>query len=213
MNNNSAEWQREFYLTHDKYRMQRQGTDCYKVVKGLTRILQLPTIAKLTTDNESVIGDFRLNRGEYGLDPYDEYAIKVDDTYGASLYILVHKRADKTFLCPILVGFEGENACAMVKPTDNWRMRENGYFVIKDCCSVSVVLSNFQLTEDEFCFLLWADFLIRMCFVLYGIFHVNLFTQKSNQWRACEYDISCLARVVLFCVAHRRDSRNWQPYR
>ena len=55
--------------------------------------------------------------------------------------------------------------------------------------------------------------LFRMCFVLYGIFHVNLFTQKSNQWRACEYDISCLARVVLFCVAHRRDSRNWQPYR
>ena len=81
MNNNSAEWQREYYLTHDKYRMQGQGTDCYKVVKSLTRILQLPTIAKLTTDNESVIGDFRLNRGEYGLEPYDEYAIKVDDTY------------------------------------------------------------------------------------------------------------------------------------
>ena len=84
MNNNSAEWQHEFYLTHDKYRMQGQGTDCYKVVKSLTRILQLPTIAKLTTDNESVISDFRLNRGEYGLEPYDEYAIKVDDTYGAS---------------------------------------------------------------------------------------------------------------------------------
>lgn len=79
MNNNSAEWQREYYLTHDKYRMQGQGTDCYKVVKSLTRILQLPTIAKLTTDNESVIDDFRLNRGEYGLEPYDEYAIKVDD--------------------------------------------------------------------------------------------------------------------------------------
>lgn len=124
MNNINAEWQREFYLTHDKYRMQRQGTDCYKVVKGLTRILQLPTIAKLTTDNESVIGDFRLNRGEYGLEPYDEYAIKVDDTYGASFYILVHRKADTTFLCPILVGFEGENTCAMVKPTDNWRMRE-----------------------------------------------------------------------------------------
>ena len=58
MNNNSAEWQREYYLTHDKYRMQGQGTACYKVVKGLTRILQLPTIAKLTTDNESVISDF-----------------------------------------------------------------------------------------------------------------------------------------------------------
>lgn len=87
MNNNSAEWQHEFYLTHDKYRMQGQGTDCYKVVKGLTRILQLPTIAKLTTDNESVISDFRLNSGEYGLEPYDEYAIKVDDTYGASLYM------------------------------------------------------------------------------------------------------------------------------
>lgn len=129
MNNNSAEWQHEFYLTHDKYRMQGQGTDCYKVVKGLTRILQLPTIAKLTTDNESVIGDFRLNRGEYGLEPYDEYAIKVDDTYGASLYILVHRRADTTFLCPILVGFEGENTCAMVMPTDNWRMREMAAFV------------------------------------------------------------------------------------
>ena len=121
MKNNSAEWQREFYLTHDKYRMQGQGTDCYKVVKSLTRILQLPTIAKLTTDNESVISDFRLNRGEYGLEPYDEYAIKVDDTYGASFYILVHRRADTTFLCPILVGFEGENTCAMVMPTDNWR--------------------------------------------------------------------------------------------
>lgn len=124
MNNNSAEWQHEFYLTHDKYRMQGQGTNCYKVVKGLTRILQLPTIAKLTTDNESVIGDFRLNRGEYGLEPYDEYAIKVDDTYSASFYILVHRRADTTFLCPILVGFEGENTCAMVMPTDNWRMQE-----------------------------------------------------------------------------------------
>lgn len=129
MNNKSAEWQHEFYLTHDKYRMQRQGTDCYKVVKGLTRILQLPTIAKLTTDNESVISDFRLNSGEYGLEPYDEYAIKVDDTYGASLYILVHRRADTTFLCPILVGFEGENTCAMVMPTDNWRMREMATFV------------------------------------------------------------------------------------
>lgn len=75
MNNKNAEWQREYYLTHDKYRMQGQGTACYKVVKGLTRILQLPTIAKLTTDNESVISDFRLNRGEYGLEPYDEYAI------------------------------------------------------------------------------------------------------------------------------------------
>ena len=92
MNNKNAEWQREYYLTHDKYRMQGQGTDCYKVVKSLTRILQLPTIAKLTTDNKSVISDFRLNRGEYGLEPYDEYAIKVDDTYGASLYILVHRR-------------------------------------------------------------------------------------------------------------------------
>lgn len=90
MNNKNAEWQREYYLTHDKYRMQGQGTDCYKVVKSLTRILQLPTIAKLTTDNESVIDDFRLNSGEYGLEPYVEYAIKVDDTYGASFYILVH---------------------------------------------------------------------------------------------------------------------------
>lgn len=86
MNNKNAEWQHEFYLTHDKYRMQGQGADCYKVVKSLTRILQLPTIAKLTTDNESVISDFRLNRGEYGLEPYDEYAIKVDDTYGAIIY-------------------------------------------------------------------------------------------------------------------------------
>lgn len=129
MNNNSAEWQHEFYLTHDKYRMQGQGTDCYKVVKSLTRILQLPTIAKLTTDNESVISDFRLNSGEYGLEPYDEYAIKIDDTYGASFYILVHRRADTTFLCPILVGFEGENTCAMVMPTDNWRMREMAAFV------------------------------------------------------------------------------------
>lgn len=129
MNNKNAEWQHEFYLTHDKYRMQRQGTDCYKVVKDLTRILQLPTIAKLTTDNESVISDFRLNSGEYGLEPYDEYAIKVDDTYGASFYILVHRRADTTFLCPILVGFEGENTCAMVMPTDNWRMREMTAFV------------------------------------------------------------------------------------
>lgn len=129
MNNNSAEWQHEFYLTHDKYRMQGQGTDCYKVVKSLTRILQLPTIAKLTTDNESVISDFRLNSGEYGLEPYDEYAIKVDDTYGTSFYILVHRRADTTFLCPILVDFEGENTCAMVMPTDNWRMREMTAFV------------------------------------------------------------------------------------
>ena len=129
MNTKNAEWQREYYLTHDKYRMLGQGTDCYKVVKGLTRILQLPTIAKLTTDNESVIGDFRLNSGEYGLEPYDEYAIKVDDTYGASLYILVHRKADVTFLCPILVGFDGDNTCAMVRPTDNWRMREMAAFV------------------------------------------------------------------------------------
>lgn len=126
MNNKSAEWQREYYLTHDKYRMRGQGTDCYKVVKDLTRILQLPTIAKLTTDNESVIGDFRLNSGEYGLEPYDEYAIKVDDTYGASFYILVHRRADTTFLCPILVGFEGENTCADDLPTYLAKQQQKG---------------------------------------------------------------------------------------
>ena len=129
MNNITAEWQHEYYLIHDKYRMRGSGTDCYKTVKSLTRILQLPTIAKLTTDNESIISDFQLNRGDYGLEPYDEYAIKIDDTYGASLYILVHKKADTTFLCPILVGFDGEDACAMVKPTDNWRMREMAAFV------------------------------------------------------------------------------------
>lgn len=48
MNTKNAEWQREYYLTHDKYRMLGLGTDCYNVVKGLTRILQLPTIAKLS---------------------------------------------------------------------------------------------------------------------------------------------------------------------
>ena len=74
----------------------------------------------------------------------------------------------------------------------------------------SAIFSSQKTSSAFFCGLI---FLVRMCFVLYGIFHVNLFTQKSNQWRACEYDISCLARVVLFCVAHRRDSRNWQPYR
>ena len=129
MNNKNAEGQREYCLTHDKYRIRGQSADCYKVIGNLTRILQLPTIAKLMTDNESVINDFRLNSGEYGLEPYDEYAIKVNDTYGASLYILVHRKVNITFLCPILVGFEGENACAMVKPTDNWRTREMGTFV------------------------------------------------------------------------------------
>lgn len=59
MNNKNAEWQREFYLTHDKYRMQGQGTDCYKVVKDLTRILQLPTLrnSRPTTNQSSVISD------------------------------------------------------------------------------------------------------------------------------------------------------------
>lgn len=89
------------------------------------------------------------------------------------------------------------------------RLLRNKGLLFRFRCSQQFFSSQ-KTSSAFFCGLI---FLVRMCFVLYGIFHVNLFTQKSNQWRACEYDISCLARVVLFCVAHRRDSRNWQPYR
>ena len=108
-------------IANPKYQLQEDAYDF--VVKKATRIIQLPTIAKLTTDNRSIINDFPIEYDTYGLEPYNEYSIKINDGYDTSLYLFVHFRGSKTYLLPVLVGFQSENSCSPINLTDNWRMR------------------------------------------------------------------------------------------
>lgn len=148
MNNKILHSEYEFSVTHPKYRAQCQDTDCYKIIKNLTRILQLPTIAKITTDNESIAKDFLLKDNEYGLEPYNEYAIKLDDTYGTSLYILVHKKIGVTYICPIIVCSEDSGSCFVVEFTDNWRTREMKAFVKLEKAENEFGLAGLMLAVD-----------------------------------------------------------------
>lgn len=108
-------------IANPKYQLQEDAYDF--VVKKATRIIQLPTIAKLTTDNRSIINDFPIEYDTYGLEPYNEYSIKINDGYDTSLYLFVHFRGSKTYLLPVLVGFQSGNSCSPINLTDNWRMR------------------------------------------------------------------------------------------
>lgn len=123
MNIDDVDWEKECSITNQKYQLLDEGIECYNAIKMQNRIMQLRTVAKLTTDNESIIKDYPLCVSGYGMDPYNEYAIKVADTYGTTLYILVHKRPSITCLLPILVGFQNNNTCSTVNMTSNWRMR------------------------------------------------------------------------------------------
>lgn len=111
-------------ITNPKYQAVNKRTNCYDLINKTDRFIQLSTITKITTDNESIASDFPLKTDEYGLEPYDDYGIKVDDTYGTSLYVFVHKKNDHTCLLPILSGFSGEDKCDVILFTSNWRMRE-----------------------------------------------------------------------------------------
>ena len=95
-----------------------------------SRMIQLSTIAKLTTDNRAFIEDFPIDFDMHGLEPYNEYVIKVNDTYETSLYIFVHYRGNKTYLFPVLIGFDATYPSSPLNLTDNWRarsIRENNY--------------------------------------------------------------------------------------
>lgn len=128
-------------ITNPKYQLQE---DAYSfLAKSTNRIIQLPTIAKLTTDNRSVIQDFPIDYDTYGLEPYNEYAIKVNDGYDTSLYLFVHFRGSKTYLLPVLIGFQSGTSCSPVNLTDNWRMR-----ALRETAYVDVVSANREFGID-----------------------------------------------------------------
>lgn len=113
-------------LLHPKYQGQADGAaECLR--KNEFRVIQLPTIAKLTTDNESVVKDFPVRTGlrmGTGVSPYSQYTIRVCDAEGAELDIVVHQHDEYALLCPIVTGFRQGQACAFLFHTDNWRIRE-----------------------------------------------------------------------------------------
>ena len=94
----------------------------------------------------------------------------------------------------------------------NWNSHLQARYKIASLCSYhvfllpslfSAIFSFSQLIEDEFHFLLWADFLICMfCFSWY--LPCKSFFLRIKSVEACS---------VLPCMADSRDSCNWQPYR
>ena len=118
----SEDWSYECSLIHPKYQWSTNNLYDY-VINHSQRVIQLSTVAKLTTDNNSIISDFPVDYNIFGMEPYHDYLIKVNDTYDSTLYIFVHYRNSKTFLLPVVMGFHSEVSCSVMKLTDNWRAR------------------------------------------------------------------------------------------
>lgn len=98
--------------------------DAYDFVTNNTkRVIQLSTIAKLLTDNKALIEDFPIEYKTFGMEPYNNYAIKVCDTYGTALYVFVHYLGNYTYLFPIVSGFNSDVSCSPLHLTENWRVR------------------------------------------------------------------------------------------
>lgn len=115
------ELEQELSLSNDKYKIESQ-VDVFKLIDDNNfRTIQLPSIAKLTTDNQSIIKDFPIKKGSIGANPYDRYCIKVADTEGTTLYILVLQDDEFALLCPIIVG---NGNSYLTNTTANWRIRE-----------------------------------------------------------------------------------------
>lgn len=118
------DYEKQCSLINEKYQLEKEVNNSFQYIKNnLSRVIQLSTIAKLTTDNHSIINDFPIDYDIYGLEPYFEYTIKVSDTFGTELYIFVHYKGNKTYLLPLVVGFESNSMCSSLKITDNWRTR------------------------------------------------------------------------------------------
>ena len=132
------DWIKECEIINPKYQC---GVDAYEfLMNNSSRIIQLSTIAKLTTDNKSIITDFPINYDIKGMEPYSNYTIKVCDTYGTVLYIFVHSKGATTYLLPVVIGFEDGAFCAPMKLTDNWRIRN---------ISANYAFSRHAHMEDE----------------------------------------------------------------
>lgn len=122
------------------------------------RIIQLPTISRLTTNNSSIVEDFPVSevlRFGTGVNPYDKYIIRVCDTYATELNIIVHQHDDYALLCPIVLGFKSGNACSFIKLTDNWRIRDLQLFhglnnTLKKVDNIPLKNINFVNLESEY---------------------------------------------------------------
>ena len=115
--------QYEFELSNPKYHF--GVSDSFSVIENNDyRVIQLPTLAKLTTDNQSIVSDFPIKENAIGASPYVKYIIRVKDADGAELNIAVHQYAGYALLCPVLMGFQTGSVSDVVALTENWRVRE-----------------------------------------------------------------------------------------
>lgn len=112
-------------LINSKYQLSvSKDIDAYDfVLNNSARVLQLPTVTKLLTDNQALIEDFPIDFDSFGMEPYNDYVIKVCDTFETVLYIFVHCRGNHTYLFPIVSGFETGISCSPLNLTDNSRVR------------------------------------------------------------------------------------------
>lgn len=119
------DYENECSLVNLKYQLSDFGdADTYSfVLNNSIRVIQLPTVVKLLTDNRAIIKDFPIDFDMSGMEPYNDYAIKVCDTFGTILYVFVHCRGAYTYLFPVVSGFDSDISCSPMNPTDNWRIR------------------------------------------------------------------------------------------
>lgn len=109
-------------LNNERYHWGCDDVD--KVLKQNNyRTIQLSTVAKLTTDNQSIIKDFPIKKGSIGACPYKQYCIKVADTEGTILYILVSQHGKYVNLLPIVSGFKQGEYTDVLHLTSNWRAK------------------------------------------------------------------------------------------
>ena len=120
---------RLFAVVADKY--QAEGNP-EVVLKGCEdRIIQLPDLALLTTDDASARNEFPIGAEDRWNMPFSRYEILIRDTFGSELRLAITEMAEETQIIPVILGFSEGNVEAIGRLTDNGKsntLNSFGYF-------------------------------------------------------------------------------------
>lgn len=120
---------RLFAVVADKY--QAEGNP-EVVLKGCEdRIIQLPDLALLTTDDASARNEFPIGAEDRWNMPFSRYEILIRDTFGSELRLAITEMAEETQIILVILGFSEGNVEAIGRLTSNGKsatLSSAGYF-------------------------------------------------------------------------------------
>lgn len=115
----------DFEINDGKYQDRNASWEASDSLLSLCgdRVIQLPTLARLTSDDPSMVSEFPVKEAPLLCEPYDRYLIRVLDTEGTELQVCVWHDGDDVVLVPVITGFEDGLATTPALPTQNGKAR------------------------------------------------------------------------------------------